>query len=143
MNKPITIFLKRAKTNETIRISIADDDHSYIVGRSKECDCTISGNPMISRQHIEITVIDGEPYVGDLGSKFLTYLDDVQVTEPVRLKDSQILKLADELFTVEIIGDGSYEIAETKLHNAPSCPICHSPINENDKFCPECGSFIE
>lgn len=141
MKEIFTIYLKRAKTSETIRISLADEEHSYVIGRSKECDCTISGNPMISRQHIEITIKDGKLYVGDLGSKFLTFLDDEQVTEPVLLKDSQILKLADELFTVEFAVPGSCETIRSE-QNAPSCPICHSAINENDKFCPECGSFI-
>jgi len=141
MDKLTTIFLKRIKTNENIRISFLNDEQSYIIGRSKECDCTISGNPMISRQHIEITVKDGEIYIGDLGSKFLTYLDDEQVTEPVRVHDSQILKLADELFTIEFIDGDHNDTNKTELIR-PTCPICHSPIDENDKFCTVCGSFI-
>jgi len=140
MDKPMTIYLKRVKTNEIIRISLNDEDNSYIIGRSKECDCTVSGNPMISRQHIEITMKGGNLYIGDLGSKFLTFLDDAQVTEPVQLKDSQILKLADELFTIEINDDMNSNVVKEE---GPLCPICHSVLNESDKFCSVCGSFIE
>lgn len=141
MNDQMTIYLKRTKNNEEIKISLKDDDHSFIVGRSKECDYTISGNPMISRQHIEITARDGKLYVGDLGSKFRTFLDDKQVTDPVEISASQILKLADELFTVE--SDHNRDTtSQENTQEGPLCPICHSPLSENDKFCTTCGSFI-
>ncbi|MDO4756607.1 MAG: FHA domain-containing protein [Parabacteroides sp.] len=134
------INIKREKTNEVITLSTNDNETSYVIGRSKECDFTISGNPMISRRHIEVSTRGSSFFVEDLGSKFETFLDDKKVTGPIEICPGQILKLADEFFIIE---GNEFKIPSINSNKKVIlCSICHSEIDVSDKFCPVCGNFI-
>lgn len=67
---------------------------------NSDVDYELANNSMISRKHFEISYLDGDFYINDLGSTNGTFLDNVKVTEKTKLYDGSILKIANEVCTI-------------------------------------------
>lgn len=74
------------------------------VGKGSAANLQISGNNAISREHLQLTFKDGEFFVEDMNSSNFTYINGSKIEPkvPCAVKSGEELKLADELFTVEV-----------------------------------------
>src|SRR6476620_12156448 len=67
------------------------EDRSLLIGRDAfECDIAFDRDrfPMVSRRHAEIRLQNERYYLVDLNSSYGTFLDGMQVTEPVELSSN-------------------------------------------------------
>lgn len=69
-----------------------------IMGRHPECDIVLDAGA-VSRQHAQITWIDGDFFVEDLHSRNGTFVNGMQIQGPTRLSDGDRLKICDLAFT--------------------------------------------
>lgn len=58
--------------------------------------------PLVSRRHARITVVDGVGSLEDLGSKNCTLVNDQPVTKPTPLKDGDILQIGSTILTFRV-----------------------------------------
>jgi hypothetical protein len=74
------------------------------IGRGSHADLIIKDNRKVGRSHADIFYENGNFYVEDQNSLNHTFVNDrvIPALEPVRLNDGDMLKLADEIFTVMI-----------------------------------------
>jgi hypothetical protein len=95
--------IKLIAMNTALYFEIVIDKNRVTIGKKKEAvDVVISFNRMISRQHCEISLVNGLYYIGDLGSMNGTYVNNVRVKvgTKVRINRGDIVRLADTDFRV-------------------------------------------
>lgn len=73
--------------------------HAMVVGRGDDCDLVIRLG-VVSRRHARINVVDGVPWVEDLGSTNGTTVNGERVTSAARLKPSDIVCFDDVAYQV-------------------------------------------
>src|SRR6266446_2842266 len=87
-------FLKGANQGSTVEL-VGD---KIILGRNQ--DCTIVLNvPAVSREHAVIRRIQGKFYIEDMKSRNGTFVNNKEVTTRSLLKDSDKIKICDNLMT--------------------------------------------
>ncbi|MCA9978554.1 MAG: FHA domain-containing protein, partial [Anaerolineales bacterium] len=69
-----------------------------IVGRAVECDVVITSK-RVSREHACIRRQGWRVFVEDLGSTNGTFLNDGRILEAMQLRDGDVIKIGDVLFT--------------------------------------------
>lgn len=67
--------------------------NQIIVGRDVECDIMIP-NRQVSRKHAQLSVTNSGATIEDLGSKNGTHLNGALLSEPVLLKDGDVIQIA-------------------------------------------------
>lgn len=87
--KPPVLIAQAGPLNGT-RWTIGD---SMLIGRDESCDIIIPDR-QISRFHIRITKESDSIILEDLGSKNGTFINTIQVTEPVKLHDGDDFSVA-------------------------------------------------
>lgn len=89
-------FLVRKATEEEFELSFP-----CVVGRGSKCECRITGNPTISRQHLRLVETDEGVLAQDLGAKNSTYVNDAALPADAQLvlHNGDVLRLGDEEFT--------------------------------------------
>ncbi len=85
-----------AGTNIGEQLKLAES--RSIMGRHPECDIVLDAGA-VSRQHAQITWIDGDFFVEDLYSRNGTFVNGAQIQGPTRLSDGDRLKICDLAFT--------------------------------------------
>jgi phosphoserine phosphatase RsbU/P len=85
-----------AGTNVGEQVKLAEG--RAIMGRHPDCDIVLDVGA-VSRQHAQITWIDGEYFVEDLHSRNGTFVNGTQIQAPHRLADGDRLKICDLAFT--------------------------------------------
>lgn len=70
---------------------------STLIGRSKSCQISLS-SPYLSGTHAKITLLGGEYYLSDCGSKAGTFVNGQRVTTPVRLWEKDCISICDSRF---------------------------------------------
>lgn len=73
--------------------------HGMVVGRGDDCDLVIQLG-VVSRRHARIDVVDGSPWVEDLGSTNGTTVNGERVVSATRLKPSDIVCFDDVAYQV-------------------------------------------
>lgn len=73
--------------------------HGMVVGRGDDCDLVIRLG-VVSRRHARINVVDGQPWVEDLGSTNGTTVNGERVSSASRLKPSDIVCFDDVAYQV-------------------------------------------
>lgn len=73
--------------------------HGMVVGRGDDCDLVIRLG-VVSRRHARINVVDGQPWVEDLGSTNGTTVNGERVSSATRLKPSDIICFDDVAYQV-------------------------------------------
>lgn len=73
----------------------------FVIGRLPECNLRIESKAL-SRRHAQIDVNDGSVTIKDLGSTNGTFVDGKKITEPVELKNGQMLRVGPLETTVQI-----------------------------------------
>jgi pSer/pThr/pTyr-binding forkhead associated (FHA) protein len=73
--------------------------HGMVVGRGDDCDLVIRLG-VVSRRHARINVVDGQPWVEDLGSTNGTTVNGERVSSAARLKPSDIVCFDDVAYQV-------------------------------------------
>lgn len=86
--------ITRIRTKETVQIR----KDEFIIGKGTQCDFIITDNSAISRQHVCITVNEGNYYLRDLHSSNHTYINDQKIEDIIEIKDKTIFRLANEEF---------------------------------------------
>lgn len=92
------LFLTRLRTGEKIEMTSTP----FVVGKGRDSDYLIIGNPTISRRHAIIEKTGEEFFVEDLQSSNHTFIDGEQLEGRYKLTDQMIIQLSDEKFKVEI-----------------------------------------
>ena len=87
------LYLKIALPDREIETRDFGDVTKLIIGRSEQCDFSLPLLNDLSRQHAELKVIDGRWHVSDLGSKFGTFVNDVQIEQPTLVAPSDVVRL--------------------------------------------------
>ena len=75
-----------------------------VVGKGSAVNMQISGNNAISREHITVSFNNDKFFIEDMNSSNYTYVNGKQI-EPkakVEVKTGDEIKLADELFTLQV-----------------------------------------
>ena len=104
-----TVLLDACQTKtilKVIRMKTAEEQQvysdSFVIGKSKTCDFIVNENPTISRRHAEIKKENGEYYLYDLESANHTYVNDVELKEPVKITGNMLFKMSDEDFIITV-----------------------------------------
>jgi adenylate cyclase len=71
-----------------------------LIGRLPTSDLVLL-DPSVSRQHASIRVIDSECWLTDAGSRFGTFLDEVEVREEVAVKPGAAIRLGEVTLVLE------------------------------------------
>ena len=81
------------------------EGRKFVIGRHSGCELSIS-NGSLSRQHVQIEVFAEVFVVSDCGSSNGTTLNGAQLSEPVALKDGDVLNLGGGLdIEAELVSD--------------------------------------
>jgi GAF domain-containing protein len=67
-----------------------------VIGRSERADFVVR-IPSVSRRHATLWVKDGVPYVKDLGSQYGTFVNAEPISEPVALRQGDLVSLGGNL----------------------------------------------
>ena len=97
LNAVVYPHLIRVRDNSKISVNKT----VFSMGKSENGnDYIISDNSAISRNHVLITISNGEYFVKDLGSTNGTYIDDVRIEKEVdnKIQSGQKLRLANDEF---------------------------------------------
>lgn len=87
-------YIRRVNTGEEAEIVRSP----FVMGKSAECDYVVRDNTTVSRRHARI-VTTGEGYMlEDLGSSNHTFIENIQINGPEKLKDRTQFQLSDEDF---------------------------------------------
>ncbi len=107
-----------------------------LIGRSPECHITIE-DPLISRQHTKIRVVDDAATLIDLGSRNGTRLNGRPITAPTPLSDADRIRIgAQELVFYQV---GAEQRAPRQTGALLFCSSCGTPFPEGAAVCPHCG----
>lgn len=91
-------LLVRMKTMEEIPLG----RDGFTLGRGPSANYSIDNNSQISRIHAQISFINQDYYITDMGSATHTYVDEVPITSTVKLKHNTVIRLADENFIFKL-----------------------------------------
>ncbi|MBI4952894.1 MAG: GGDEF domain-containing protein [Myxococcales bacterium] len=84
-------------------------EHGLVVGRGDDADARID-DPYVSRRHARFSMVDGIPYVADLGSCNGTYVAGQRIAEPQMLRHGQHVRLGRDV----ILRSGLYDAVEER-----------------------------
>ena len=73
------------------------DSTRFVVGRKPEASLCIP-SPTVSREHAELTVVDRELLLRDLGSTNGTYVNGTRIQEPCTVRHSDLLQFGQVVF---------------------------------------------
>ena len=97
--KPIDApTLTRTATEETISLT----GFTFVIGREKRrVNYMITDNPTVSREHVEIRILNGECYITDRFSRSGTFVNGERIPagQEVKLQDGDTIHLGTEAFT--------------------------------------------
>jgi RNA polymerase subunit RPABC4/transcription elongation factor Spt4 len=111
---------------------------TYTIGRFPWCNITLD-DPLVSREHVRITVYDDYAVLDDLGSRNGTLVNSQPVFSNYRLNHLDRIRLgAHELVFLAQIHYPSTQLRPTGT--LILCPDCRIPLPEGASHCPHCGS---
>lgn len=87
-------YVRRANTAEEMEITKSP----FVIGKSVECDFVIRDNMTISRRHAQIVTTSEGYMLEDLGSSNHTFIENIQINGPEKLKDRTAFQLSEEEF---------------------------------------------
>lgn len=91
-----SLVIKRVSTGEKIAI----DKTPFIIGKGSDNDFTVKDNLAVSRKHAKILTSQMGYFLEDMGSSNHSFINEVQIDEPVQLVNGMKFQLADEEFEV-------------------------------------------
>jgi pSer/pThr/pTyr-binding forkhead associated (FHA) protein len=109
-----------AGAKEGVEIPLKKD--KFLIGRAKECSVR-AGSEAISRRHCAIIRVKDRWAIRDLGSRNGTYVNDKRITEPVRLKPGDELRVGPLKFRVASVA--AAEAAKT-IPDSDQAPVQQS-----------------
>jgi hypothetical protein len=141
---------------------------AFTIGRSPSCNITLE-DPLVSRTHARITVLDDHAVLDDLGSRNGTLVNGEPVFDNHRLANRDRIRIGTHDFVfVEEKRHPSVQLRATGLlmtcpackvpypAGAPACPHCgmvvvpdnfcpgcRAPAGATDLFCPQCGASLD
>lgn len=86
--------------------SVAIRRTPFVIGRAADCDFRLE-NPTVSRHHCEVSIVDGEVRVRDLGSSNGTFVNSQLIFDERILADGDTLCIVANLYRVELHTSGS------------------------------------
>ncbi len=98
-----TILEKPLKWRAYIRrVSTADETEivksPFVIGKSAECDYVVKDNTSVSRRHARIVTTREGYILEDLDSSNHTFIENIQINGPEKLKDRMQFQLSNEDF---------------------------------------------
>lgn len=95
---PLLILIVHVPQGEDRRIEITE--WRTVIGRSSKTDLKIVSK-QISKIHAAIEIEDGVPYIRDLNSKNGVEINGTPITQPSRIRASDVLTIGDAVITVD------------------------------------------
>ena len=74
-----------------------------VIGRSESCDLSLPVLHDLSRQHAKLEFVSGQWLLSDLGSKFGTFVNDIQIEQPVPVSATDTVRLGG-LAKIKLVG---------------------------------------
>jgi Inner membrane component of T3SS, cytoplasmic domain len=111
-----------------------------IIGRSPDCHITID-DPLLSRQHVKISVVGDSAIMQDMGSRNGSRLNGKVIADAQPLTDGDRIRLGTQelvFFRVHIDQRISKATGAMRL-----CPHCTTPFPEGPTACPHCGKSVK
>jgi signal transduction histidine kinase len=109
-------LLWRTQGAEPRRIRVPEG--GLAIGRSEDCDIPLSHDPLVSRRHAELRVVDGRLHVKDLGSRNGIQIN-CRATKEADLAPGDVLRVGEQEFevlgTVEPIPHSIVSMATSEL----------------------------
>ncbi|MDD5307589.1 MAG: FHA domain-containing protein [Deltaproteobacteria bacterium] len=110
---------------------------AFTIGRSPSCNITLE-DPLVSRTHARITVLDDHAILDDLGSRNGTLVNGEPIFDNHRLANRDRIRIGTHDFVfVEEKRHPSTQLRATGL--LVSCPRCRVPYPSGTPSCPHCG----
>jgi membrane-bound lytic murein transglycosylase D len=116
----IDVRIDRGQAN-SMHFSFADTFH---VGRDEDCDIQITGDPSVSRRHIEVSFHDGCWWLQDVGSTNGTFIDSQRI-DVVPLTTATKVRLGTGATIVTLIPHSSERTAVDDTNNSLTQYVQH------------------
>ena len=95
----VTDIASRPTTRDALRVWLLWNDRvlpltegENVIGRDPSCGVWLD-QPGVSRRHARVIVSDGAAVIEDLGSTNGTFVSDIAIAGPYRLRDSDVIQL--------------------------------------------------
>jgi pSer/pThr/pTyr-binding forkhead associated (FHA) protein len=141
-----------------VRFRIAFEKHEYtlragetVIGRSSHCQIRLD-DPMISRRHARVLVVQDQCTIEDLGSRNGILVNQQAIKGPRALADGDVVTMGGFSFTLRAGGGSAVEnleldqetqIPESTEYQVPvyrTCVNCRLLLSQGDEKCPHCGA---
>lgn len=109
-----------------------------LIGRSPECHITIE-DPLVSRKHARICIVDGEASIEDLGSRNGVAINGAKIEGRHPLRDGDRVRLGTQELVFHQGGRASKRESRTTGFMTV-CGACQTPFPEQAPQCPHCGA---
>ncbi len=133
------------KKNEIFRLKFLLQEYklsmgNFTIGRSPSCHLTLE-DPLVSRKHACITVLEDHAMLNDLSSRNGTLVDNEPIFENHRLQHFDHIRIGtNDLIFLE---ESRYPATKAKPVSASiACPSCGVPFPEDNESCLNCGSVL-
>jgi len=111
--------------------------NEVVIGRSPECQITIE-DPLISRRHARLTIVGGDAFVEDLGSRNGVRVNGELIDGRVALADGDRIRLGTQELVLFTLDQGQRASRTTGFMRV--CSGCGTPYPEQAPQCPHCGA---
>jgi len=141
---PIRLHVLKGK--DVGSVLVIPDDSGKTLGRSKTADIPLD-DPLLSRQHIKVSIQDGVARISDLKSSNGTFLNGEKIAE-ARIVDGDRIKIGGHVFHIEVLPPGaavSGGAGSLAAAVAGTASVSEGPpliLRGELRFCSTCGRAL-
>ncbi|RME46643.1 MAG: FHA domain-containing protein [Caldilineae bacterium] len=126
-SRPAARFIVKQGPQIGIFFPITSD--RLMIGREEACNIIIQ-DPEVSRRHCELAWKEGDFVLQDLGSTNGTFVNGVQITEPVKLKPGDNVGIGQTMMVLELETEGGAGAVGYERPAAAGMPGGTAPLGE-------------
>lgn len=112
-----------------------------VLGRSPDCHITIE-DPLVSRRHALIRIVEGEAFVSDLESRNGVRVNGKTIRQETRLQHGDRVRLGTQDLVFLQVQDSEVRSTRTTGY-LQMCGSCGTPFPDSAPQCPHCGFIRE
>jgi pSer/pThr/pTyr-binding forkhead associated (FHA) protein len=93
-----------------------------LIGRTQAAPANLGGDPTVSQQHARVSLsADGQTWVEDLGSRNGTWVNGVRITEPIVVRDGDVLTIG--AARARVMSSGATDRSSARADDARSLAV--------------------